>query len=161
MTDRADGTTKVAASPLTLLEIASAEVEVPSGPDVGSKAEVGPSGLWIGGSAQCDVQLADELVSRRHLEVRAEANGVRLIDRSSRNGTFIGNARVHEVLLTESSAVRVGETTLLVRLAGAPRSVELSERTQLGDAVALSPAMRHVFSLLEQAARTDVTVLIE
>jgi transcriptional regulator with PAS, ATPase and Fis domain len=161
-TARNDDATKAApASMLTTLEIAGAEVEVISGPDAGTKAEVGPAGLWVGASAQCDVQLSDELVSRRHCEIRAEPGGVRVLDRGSRNGTFIGNTRVHEVSFSESTPLRVGESTLLVRLSGAARSVDLSQRTRFGDAIAESPQMRHVFSLLEQAARTEVTVLIE
>jgi DNA-binding NtrC family response regulator len=155
-----DGATKAAPASLTRLEIAGAEVEVVSGPDAGAKVPVGPAGLWIGSSAQCDLHLSDELVSRRHCEVRAEADGVRILDRGSRNGTFLGRARVHELLVTESTTLTLGDTTLFVRVA-APRAVVLSERTRFGDAIAESAPMRHVFSLLEQAARTDVTVLIE
>jgi transcriptional regulator with PAS, ATPase and Fis domain len=156
-----DAETKAAPSALTTFEIAGAEILVTEGPDAGASIDVGPAGVWIGSSAQCDLRLSDELVSRRHLEVRAELRGVRLVDRGSRNGSFIGGTRVHEVVLAEDTPVRVGnETVLLVRVTS-PRSIELSPRNEFGGALAMSAPMRHVFSLLERAAATDVTVLLE
>lgn len=158
-----DAATTAAAprSSVTTVELVSAHVEVVGGRDAGLAAPVDVSGIWIGTGPQCDLILADDFVSRRHLEVRPETGGVRLLDRASRTGTFLGTTRIHEALLTVRTAVRLGETTLLVRVSSGHLAVEISPRTELGEAVAQSLPMRHVFSVLERAARSDATVLLE
>src|SRR4029077_12852961 len=57
--------------------------------------------------------------------------------------------------------LKVGQTVLRVSLGAECAAQPLSERTELGPLVGRSPAMRGVFSLLEKAAPTDTTVLIE
>ena len=154
-------TERAAAAGERRLRLKGASVRVTEGPDAGLEMTVGPAGLVIGSGAGCDLRLSDKIVSRRHAELFAEADGVRLLDRGSRNGTYFGGARVHEVVLATDATVVVGETTLLVRLLGEPMDVLVSSRTRFGSAIARSASMRHVFELLERAARTDVTVLLE
>lgn len=146
---------------LRRIRLAGARVGVTSGPDAPLELPIGAAGLLVGSGVGCDLRLADPLVSRRHVELRAEAAGVRVVDRGSLNGTHFGGARVGEVLLTGDATLRVGGTTLAVRLVGDPLDLELSTRTTFGEAIARSPAMRHVFEMLERAARSDVTVLLE
>jgi hypothetical protein len=143
------------------IELTGAELTVRSGPETGLTAVIGASGIVVGTGHGCDVRITDELVSRSHVELTADEHGVRVVDRASRNGTFLGNVRVKEVLLTEATVVRIGSTVLEIRVLGAPLTIELSGRSQLGDAIAYSSAMRHLFSRLERAARNDVTVLLE
>ncbi len=122
---------------------------------------MGPGGGGVGAGADCDLQLDDALVSRRHLELRADEHGVRVRDLGSTNGTLLGGVMIGEVLLTADATLTVGETSLAVRLSAEPLDLSLSPRHQFGAAVAYSPAMRHVFALLEKAASSDVTVLLE
>jgi transcriptional regulator with PAS, ATPase and Fis domain len=146
---------------LSRVQLTGAEVAVVSGVDAGLTLPIGAAGLLVGTGLGCDLRVTDTLVSRRHLELRAEATGVRATDLGSLNGTHFAGARLREVLLTQDAVLTIGETTLAVRLSGEPLDVSLSPRTQFGDAIAHSPAMRHVFALLERAARSDVTVLLE
>jgi transcriptional regulator with PAS, ATPase and Fis domain len=143
------------------VRLKSARVRVVAGPDARAEATVGPAGIFIGSGTGCDLRLSDPRVSRRHLELRAEEGGVRAVDRASLNGTFLGSARVHDLLLVESTTLHLGGTTIAVDLLAEPLDVRFSSRTRFGDAIAHSQSMRHVFSLLEQAARGDVTVLLE
>src|SRR5262249_19079992 len=64
-------------------------------------------------------------------------------------------------LLEKDGVISVGQTTLAVRLLAEALEMPISARTKFGDAIAHSPALRHVFALLERAAKNDVTVLFE
>jgi DNA-binding NtrC family response regulator len=144
-----------------LLRLADATVEVVTGPDAGRMLEIGPSRRVVGTSPEADLQLSDPRVSRRHLVLQAESDGVRLVDVGSRNGTRIGAISVRDVRIEQDTLVSLGSTQLAVRLLGKPLAVRLSSRTSFGEAVGRSPAMRHLFALLEPAARTQATILLE
>ncbi len=155
------GTRKASLGEIHSIQLTGAEVAVQSGPDAGASFKIDPGGLTVGSGADCDVQLSDKLVSRRHLELRAEEQGVRIVDLDSTNGTLFAGARVKELLLTSDALLTVGDTPLSIRLLAEPLDISVSPRTMFGGAVAHSPAMRHVFSLLEKAAESNVTVLLE
>jgi transcriptional regulator with PAS, ATPase and Fis domain len=143
------------------VRLTGAQVAVVSGSDAGITLPIGAAGLLVGTGLGCDLRLNDTLVSRRHLEIRPEPEGVRVVDLGSLNGTLFGGARIRDILLRQDAVFTAGGTTLSVHLLGEPLDLPLSPRTRFGDAVAVSSAMRHVFALLERAARTDVTVLLE
>jgi transcriptional regulator with PAS, ATPase and Fis domain len=90
-----------------------------------------------------------------------EAAGVRVRDVGSRNGTWIGGVRVREALLTTSTVLTIGATSLSISLDAGPIDLAVSQSTRFGEAIGVSPAIRHVFMLLERAARSDMTVLLE
>ena len=143
------------------VRLTGAQVTVLSGSDAGITLPIGAAGLLVGTGLGCDLRLNDSLVSRRHLELRPEPEGVRVVDLGSLNGTQFAGARIRDILLRQDVVFTVGGTTLSVQLLGEPLDLPLSARTRFGDAIAVSSAMRHVFALLERAARTDVTVLLE
>lgn len=132
-----------------------------NGSDAGAHVDIGPAGIVVGAGDDCDLQIEDRLVSRRHLELRAEEDGVRAVDLNSTNGTSFGGARVRDLLLKSDAVLTVGDTSLSVRINAEPLDLSVSPRRRFGDAIAHSAAMRHVFSLLEQAVKSDVTVLFE
>jgi two-component system, NtrC family, nitrogen regulation response regulator GlnG len=154
-------TTRADASDLHRLELANAELEVLSGRDAGTRLPLGAAGLMVGSGKTCDLRLFDEQVSRRHLELCAEARGVRITDLGSLNGTYLDGVRIERAVLLRDAMLSLGATTLAIRIAAEPIQLMLSPRRQFGRAVGASEAMRHVFALLEQAAQTDVTVLFE
>jgi transcriptional regulator with PAS, ATPase and Fis domain len=143
------------------VRLTGARVEVTGGPDAGLAVELGGAGVIIGSGASCELRLRDKLVSRRHLELLAEANGVRVRDLDSLNGTFFSGARVESLLLDRDAVLIVGDTSLALRFSDRPLDLPVSPRTRFGDAIAHSAALRHVISLLEKAAKGDVTVLLE
>ncbi len=161
MSDDRGVTREAALSDLHRVRLAGATVSVESGPDAGLSAELGSAALVVGSGEGCDVRLADPLVSRRHLELRAESDGVRVIDLGSRNGTLLGAARIKEALLEDDTTLVVGDTAIAIGVKSEALDVAISPRTQFGDAIAHGPALRHVFELLERAAKGDVTVLLE
>ncbi len=69
----------------------------------------------IGRSSECEVQLADTELSRRHATVRRNAGGWELEDLGSRNGTRVDGAVVREarVPLREGAVIEIGSSRLL------------------------------------------------
>jgi DNA-binding NtrC family response regulator len=136
-------------------------LRVVAGPDTGRACPVGQAPLSIGTDPAADLVLADSTVSRRHLLAsRAEA-GVWIQDQGSSNGTFFEGARVTELVLAPGNSLRVGKTVLKVVpaeqvVAAAPFSGE-SFHGVLGR----SRRMREIFASLQQAAPTELTVLIQ
>jgi DNA-binding NtrC family response regulator len=133
---------------------------VDDGPDRGRSVSVGIRTVKIGAGDVCDLVLSDRAVSRVHVEVRAVRGGLVVKDAGSTNGTFVGGARILEAKLAAGGSVVVGETKLVVIEEAAAR-IEPSERTRFGGLLGQSRSMREVFAVLELAAPTDATVLVE
>ncbi|HZR09821.1 MAG TPA: sigma 54-interacting transcriptional regulator [Myxococcales bacterium] len=108
-----------------------------------------------------DVVLADRAVSRFHCEILLENGQARIRDLESRNGTWVDRTRVLEAFLSDGAELRLGATVLRVSIGQDRLQQELSPRTEMGPLVGRSAAMRAAFALLEKAAPTNTTVLIE
>jgi hypothetical protein len=83
-----------------------------------------------------------------------------LRDLGSTNGTFVDAVRVRDADIPAGTVVRVGDSTFRVEAKGTQGILALSEKTELGELVGASVAMRAVYAVLERAARTDTTVLV-
>src|SRR5688572_23990002 len=82
----------------------------------------------IGSHSSNDLVLADATVSKHHLEIRCEANGYRVIDLSTSNGTFLGELRLGEVTIAQAATLRLGRSTLHLEPAGDEVEVAASEK---------------------------------
>jgi DNA-binding NtrC family response regulator len=115
----------------------------------------------IGAHPSNDMVLDDSQVSRFHCELTVDAAGVRVRDLGSRNGTTVDAIRVIDGYLRDGSLLRVGRTTLRLRLSPDQNCLPLSEHSLFGPLVGRSVAMRAAFAMLERAAQSEATVLIE
>lgn len=72
--------------------------------------------LTIGRDAECSIRLSDDLVSRRHVSIRATSEGLRIEDTSS-NGTYVEGCLVRRAVrvVPYGAPVLVGHSTLYVR----------------------------------------------
>jgi hypothetical protein len=91
----------------------------------GRRRPVNPPGVVLGRGTDADIQINDPGVSRRHAEIRLMpegADGIRvvLVDLGSTNGTLVNGRRSSEVELVDGSTVRIGNTTMTLRLADEP-----------------------------------------
>jgi two-component system response regulator GlrR len=115
----------------------------------------------IGQQPSNEVVLDDKQVSRYHCEILLDGGEARVRDLGSRNGTWVDGTRVLESFLRDGAELRLGQTALRVSL-GEERVAQVeSQKTELGSLVGKSALMRGAFALLEKAAPTDATVLIE
>ncbi|MEM6531896.1 MAG: sigma 54-interacting transcriptional regulator [Myxococcota bacterium] len=133
---------------------------VTEGPDQGSTVAVGLNPTVIGADGSCALVLSDPKVSRTHVELSVHPNGVAVRDLKSRNGTYHQGSRINDAIVSFGSLLRIGETQLRLDAVASPR-VAPSQRQRFGELVGDSVSMREAFALLELAARSDCTVVIE
>jgi hypothetical protein len=80
----------------------------------GTKHEIEGSAV-IGRSKDCDIQLPDPNVSRRHAEVRQEGAAYWVVDLDSTNGTEVNGRRQKRAKLRQGDRITVGSTELVFR----------------------------------------------
>jgi DNA-binding NtrC family response regulator len=121
---------------------------------------LGARPITIGAHRSCDLVVEDPQVSRKHAELAAAPEGVRIRDLGSTNGTWWQGSRVGEVVVPGGATVRFGETPVRIAAADAP-SLPPSDSDRFGAMAGRSIAMRELFAVLEMASPSDATVLIE
>jgi transcriptional regulator with PAS, ATPase and Fis domain len=114
----------------------------------------------IGTAEGCDLRLDDRTVSRFHCEVSVRDGRAFVRDLGSKNGTLVDGVSVVEAHLHDGARLGVGHTTMHVRIGGEV-SIPLSRTQEFGVLVGRSAQMRHVFALLERAAQSKATLLLE
>jgi two-component system, NtrC family, response regulator GlrR len=136
-------------------------LEIMEGVDRGARFRSTRERAVVGTHASADLILRDPAVSRFHCELVLEGNRVLLRDLGSRNGTTIDGVPVQVAYLQRPATIAIGESALRFELGPEKVRVALSARERFGRLVGRSPAMRACFALLEGAARSDVTVLLQ
>jgi hypothetical protein len=76
----------------------------------GSSHEVKQRRVVIGRSRDCDIQLADANVSRRHAELRQEGASYWIVDLGSTNGIEVNGKRVKRAKLRSGDTITLGST---------------------------------------------------
>lgn len=71
------------------------------------------SRLIIGRSADCDLVLDDEQISRHHAELYLDQAGYRLSDSGSSNGSFVNQRRIKDKALTPGDVIQMGSCCLV------------------------------------------------
>jgi hypothetical protein len=78
----------------------------------GTRHEVKQRRVVIGRSRDCDIQLADANVSRRHAELRQEGASYWIVDLGSTNGLEVNGKRVKRAKLQSGDTITLGSTEL-------------------------------------------------
>lgn len=99
--------------------------------------------------------LADARMSGRHAAIVQEAGAYRLVDRASKNGTFVGGERVTDHLLAPGDVIRVGSTFIVFGLIP-----PASARVDGGELAGAGAAMAEVHRGLDLVATSPHTVLL-
>jgi hypothetical protein len=81
----------------------------------GEERELDKRRVVIGRSRECDIQLADANVSRRHAEVRQEGASFWIVDLDSTNGIEVNGRRLKRAKLEDGDRVVIGTTGLTFR----------------------------------------------
>jgi DNA-binding NtrC family response regulator len=145
-----------------VVAVRRARLRVARGPSRGEQLELSSlQPIVIGCAPEADLVLADDTVSARHAEVRPTPRGWMVRDLGSTNGVVINDVRVTEALLDEHTRrLSLGESELEWKLYD-DEVEHLLAPTPFGGLVGDAPAMRALFTLCEQAAATDSTLLLE
>ena len=86
-----------------------------AGPRTGERLDL--TGEIVIGREGCDVEIEDARISRRHVALRPQEDGIEIEDLGSSNGTFIDERKIGAaVLVTASTMVRLGATVLRIEL---------------------------------------------
>jgi hypothetical protein len=84
----------------------------------GTRHALQPPGLVIGRGTEADLRINDPGISRRHAEIRVEAQGstlrLHIVDLGSTNGIIVNGHKVREAALQEGSRIEIGSTRMLV-----------------------------------------------
>lgn len=134
---------------------------VVEGPDRDQHAEGRSPSLIAGSDPLVELPLQDPTVSRRHVSCSVTPEGVRVEDLGSRNGTWVGGVRITAAVVPSGTQIRIGATTVRVdarpdRFTVFPDAEPDGPTGMLGKSL----AMREIFALVKQLARTDLPVLI-
>ncbi len=78
----------------------------------GASKEVSQRRVVIGRSRDCDIQLADANVSRRHAEIRQEGASYWVVDLGSTNGMEVNGKRAKRAKLHDGDSFVVGSTEI-------------------------------------------------
>ncbi|MDQ1106004.1 FhaA domain-containing protein [Nocardioides zeae] len=88
----------------------------------GTRHPLTPPGAVVGRGTDADVRINDPGVSRRHIEFRVGSSQhggplqVSVVDLGSTNGMLVDGQKVAQSPLDDGSVVRIGNTTMTVRL---------------------------------------------
>jgi hypothetical protein len=81
----------------------------------GERREIDRRRMVIGRSKECDIQLEDPNVSRRHAEVRQEGTAYWIVDLDSTNGIEVNGRRLKRAKLENGDTVTLGSTEITFR----------------------------------------------
>jgi len=115
----------------------------------------------VGKSADNELVLPDDTVSRHHCEIVRTEKGIVVRDLDSTNHTKVGRTRVREATIDDGTTLTVGNVEVVLRSEPGRAHVLPSEASRFGDVLGPSLAMRSIFGVLERIAPTDASVLIE
>jgi DNA-binding NtrC family response regulator len=115
----------------------------------------------IGSHPSNDYVVDDRTVSRFHSEIAMREDGAWIRDLGSRNGTVVDGMLVKEARLRDGSSIKLGNATVRFSYGAQADLVHVSGELHFGRILGASIAMRAAFHLLERAAASDATLLLE
>ena len=134
-----DDSTRVVRSETVPLAVRSMAVVLVDGEPRGTRAELPAQGsLTIGSSPGTGLRVDDRTVSRIHCELTLQADGARIRDLGSTNGTLVDGVRVRDADIFPGATIRVGSSTLRLLAGTDPVTVPVSSRTHLSGLVGSS-----------------------
>jgi DNA-binding NtrC family response regulator len=135
-------------------------LEVVAGPDVGKIIELAQPTIMIGRTG-ADLNLTDPKVSGLHAELRLQADGYRIRDLGSTNGTHVRGVRIVDGFIAPGSTIQIGKSAIVFDPLDESVSVPLWHENRLHGLIGGSAAMRHMFDMINRFAQSDATVLIQ
>lgn len=115
--------------------------------------------LVVGTSSSCEVVVQDATVSSRHCALSVLGDGVSIEDLGSKNGTFVGSARIREAWGRAGATVSIGHSTIVVH-ADDGRGLGAPPGEPLAGVAGGSIAMRRLADQVRRLSRHALPVLV-
>lgn len=96
-----------------------ASIVIVAGPNEGDYYPLGRRPLVVGRDEACPVQIVDELVSRKHLQIRFndDIKAYQALDMKSANGVFVNGRKISDdAELADGDEIEIGKSKLLFTL---------------------------------------------
>jgi len=113
-------------------------------------------GLWAG---ECDIGIADSTVSARHARIEVRDGRARIVDLGSRNGIWLGGARVEAASLSIGACAIIGRSAIAVEELPRAKDLETSDEPLPG-AIGQSMVMQRLAASVRSFAPLSAAVLI-
>ena len=117
--------------------------------------------MVIGADPRADLEITDGAMSKFHCEIRIRDGAAVVRDLGSRNGTLVDRVPVIEAPLRDGAVLSLGRTQLRFNIGTRQVEIPLSQRERFGRLIGRSTAMRSAFVVLEAAAASTSTVLLQ
>ena len=125
-------------------------------------------GTWAGepGGDESRIGIADSTVSARHARIEVTHGKARIVDLGSRNGTWLGGARVEAAALTVGSCAILGRSAIALEEASHAHDDDVEATREEDDdeplpgAVGRAPAMRTLAAAVRVFAQLSAPVLV-
>jgi transcriptional regulator with GAF, ATPase, and Fis domain len=124
--------------------------------------KLGATPIKIGKGDDNDIVINVSTVSRQHVELALDGDGVVVTDLGSKNGSFYLGQRIEKMRLTLGARIKLGDE---VTLAIEPDQESLAGLAYDGDSyrdmLGTSAQMRHIFAILKRLEGSLATVLVD
>lgn len=122
---------------------------------------IGATPLVLGRDSACEIVVPGREASRRHAEIRVDAEGLGVIrDLESLNGTFVNGSSVTRRVLESGDVVRVGDLVGMVTY-GSAAQAQVPSVTSVAKGFWAGPTLRAVLEPVRKLAPTTLPILIE
>jgi EmrB/QacA subfamily drug resistance transporter len=130
---------------------ADGDLRILSGPGVGTEVPVSGGSATIGREPECDLQVLDSEVSRRHAKITIRDGSALIDDLHSANGTYVNGERiVSQYRLAPGDHIEIGEATIALT---SPVFQGSAIRTLPPQVSAVRDVVVHPVELLETGSR--------
>ena len=161
MTDDPRTTELLTGSPPVRAVVRECRLTVVDGTAAGRVYPFAAERTVIGADPRADVVIDDTALSKFHCEIRIAEGAATVRDLGSRNGTTIDRVPVIEAPLRSGALLGLGRTTLRFDVGSREVEIPVSSRERFGRMHGRSVAMRAAFALLEAAAASTSTILLQ
>src|SRR4029079_2878684 len=135
-------------------------LEVVAGADAGKRVELAQPSIMIGRTG-ADLTINDPKVSGLHCELRLQADGYRLRDLGSTNGTHVKGVRLGDGVIAPGATIQIGKSAVVFDPLDDSVSVPLWHESRLHGLIGGRAAMRHLFHMINPLAACHANVLIQ
>ena len=133
------------------------ELVVVAGSSLGHSVRLERGSIRIGSRSPCELIVEDRSVSGAHAEIAIVPTGIRVRDLDSKNGIFVGTAKIQEAVVPAGTILRLGRSEVAL---GSPTPPPGTPRMTYGGLFGTSEPMQRIFALLERIEKSEATVLV-